>query len=66
MTLFKNLHLLSSIDYKVTLNQWVEQSTKYINGFTEQDAQIYFVTYRALSEEVENGNKNDEIELAEY
>jgi hypothetical protein len=51
--LFTNLNLLSSIDYKIKLNQWVDQAKRHIPGLTDSDAQVYFLTYRALLEEVD-------------
>jgi hypothetical protein len=46
--------LLSSIDYKITLAQWIEQAKKEIPTLSEKEAEIYFITYKALLEEVEN------------
>lgn len=54
VTTFTNLNLLSSIDYKIKLANWVDQSKKHIPEMTEQDAQIYFMTYKALLEEVDS------------
>jgi len=51
---FTNLNLLSSIDYKIKLVNWVDQAKKHIPDMTEQDANIYFVTYKALLEEVDS------------
>lgn len=51
---FTNLNLLSSIDYKIKLNNWVDQAKRHIPDMTEQDANIYFVTYRALLEDVDS------------
>ena len=42
---FTNLNLLSSIDYKIKLNSWVDQATKHIPGMTEADATVYFLIY---------------------
>ena len=51
---FTNLNLLSSIDYKIKLVNWVDQAKRHIPDMTEADANIFFVTYRALLEEVDN------------
>lgn len=54
VNLFTNLNLLSSIDYKIKLSHWVDQAVRHIQGITEQDARVYYLTYRALLEEIEN------------
>ena len=54
VTLFKNLHLLSSIDYKITLIDWVEQALKYVPTLTANEAEVYFLTYKTLLDEIEN------------
>jgi len=51
---FTNLNLLSSIDYKITLKNWVDQSVKFIPGMTETDATIYYQTYRTLLQEIDS------------
>jgi hypothetical protein len=38
VNLFTNLNLLSSIDYKIKLHQWIDQATRYWPQCTEQDA----------------------------
>ena len=50
---FTNLNLLSSIDYKIKLQNWVDQAVKHIPGFSMNDATIYFMTYRTLLQEVD-------------
>lgn len=50
--LFKNLHLLSSFDYKISLQNWIESSSKYVN-FTVTEAEMYFKTYQVLLKHVE-------------
>ena len=50
---FTNLDLLSSIDYKIKLVNWVDQAKRHIPDMTEQDANIYFVTYKALLDEID-------------
>jgi hypothetical protein len=32
--LFRKLHIMSTIDYKISLSEWIDQSTKVLNGFT--------------------------------
>jgi hypothetical protein len=32
--LFRKLHIMSTIDYKISLNDWVDQSIKSLPGFT--------------------------------
>lgn len=54
INLFTNLNLLSSIDYKIKLQHWVDQAIRHIQGVTESDARVYYMTYRALLEDVEN------------
>ena len=51
---FTNLNLLSSIDYKIKLANWVDQAKRHIPDMTESDANIYFLTYKALLEEIDN------------
>ena len=35
---FTNLNLLSSIDYKIKLQSWIDQAVKHIPGMTANDA----------------------------
>jgi hypothetical protein len=42
--LFKNLHLVSSIDYKITLEQWIEQMTQVMPLFTENDVFLFMLS----------------------
>jgi hypothetical protein len=65
---FTNLNLLSSIDYKIKLSHWVDQAKKHIPGMTEADAHVYFLTYKALLEEVDNPlqKANKDMNLADY
>ena len=51
---FTNLNLLSSIDYKIKLANWVDQAKRHIPDMTEQEANIYFITYKALLENVDS------------
>lgn len=53
VTTFTNLNLLSSIDYKIKMQHWLEQSKRHIPGMTESDATIYFLAYKAMLEEVD-------------
>ena len=50
---FTNLNLLSSIDYKIKLQNWMDQAVKHIPGMSETDAMIYFMTYKNLLQEVD-------------
>ena len=54
---FTNLNLLSSIDYKIKLQSWVDQATKHIPGMTENDATVYFLLYKNLLSEIDNPNQ---------
>ena len=36
INLFKNLHMISSIDYKIPLSQWIDVSTKTIPSLSRQ------------------------------
>ena len=62
---FTNLNLLSSIDYKIKLQPWVDQAIKHIPGMTETDAAVYFQSYRTLLSEID-GAPGDEVDLASY
>ena len=50
---FTNLNLLSSIDYKIKLSNWVDQAKRHIPDMIEPDAHIYFLTYKALLQEID-------------
>jgi hypothetical protein len=60
------LNLLSSIDYKIKLSQWIDQAVRHIPGISDADARVYFLTYRALLEDVENPLPNKDSPLADY
>ena len=66
VNLFTNLNLLSSIDYKIKLSQWIDQAVKHIPGMTEGDARVYYLTYRALLEDIESAAPNKAAPLSEY
>lgn len=51
---FTNLNLLSSIDYKIKLQSWIDQAVKHIPGMSPSDAQIYFMTYKNLLQEIDS------------
>jgi hypothetical protein len=51
---FSNLNLLSSLDYKIKLAAWVDQAKRHIPDMTESDAHVYFATYRALLDDIDN------------
>ena len=55
---FTNLNLLSSIDYKIKLQNWVDQAVKHIPGMSESDATIYFMSYKNLLQEIDSQNSN--------
>lgn len=55
---FTNLNLLSSIDYKIKLQNWVDQAVKHIPGMSESDATIYFMSYKTLLSEIDAQNSN--------
>ena len=50
---FTNLNLLSSIDYKIKLQNWMDQAAKHIPGMSESDAMVYFMTYKNLLQEID-------------
>lgn len=52
---FTNLNLLSSIDYKIKLQTWIDQAVKHIPGMSESDATVYFVTYKTLLQDIDAG-----------
>ena len=66
VNLFTNLNLLSSIDYKIRLSQWMDQAIRHIPGITDSDARVYFLTYRALLEDIENPVTNKDTALTDY
>jgi hypothetical protein len=49
---------MSTIDYKISLEDWIEQSTKNLTGFTEKEAIILFNTYKAFSSEIDQSSVN--------
>jgi len=51
---FSNLNLLSSLDYKIKMAAWVDQAKRHIPEMTDSDAQVYFATYRALLDDIDN------------
>lgn len=53
---FTNLNLLSSIDYKIKLQTWIDQAVKYIPGMSQNDAMVYFFTYKNLMQEIDGQN----------
>lgn len=53
VTAFTNLNLLSSIDYKIKLHHWLEQAKRHMPGLTDSDATIFYLSYKALLEEVD-------------
>lgn len=59
--LFRKLHIMSSIDYKISLDNWIDQSLNFIQGLTEKEAIILFNTYKCISSdfEIQTNKKND-------
>jgi len=53
IALFKNLHMISSIDYKITHKQWSDAVAKNVPSITKQQADVYFLTYRSLLGDIE-------------
>lgn len=47
-SIIKELHGASSIEYKITRQQWCEKIAKKIPSLSEKDAEVYFVTFKAL------------------
>jgi hypothetical protein len=39
---------------------------KHIPGITEADAKVYYLTYRALLEDVESSSQNKDTSLSDY
>lgn len=60
--LFKSLHLLSTFDYKINGSAWIEQSCKYVHGFSVTEAEFYFRTYILLARPIELFNEYRETE----
>ena len=56
MSMCKELHTISTIDYKISIKQWIEQATKYFPNLTEDECTSIFITYLALC-------KNNELHL---
>ncbi len=51
--LFRKLHIMSTIDYKISYKEWVDQATTNLNGFTETEAKVLFSTYKVYASELE-------------
>lgn len=54
--LFRKLHIMSTIDYKISLKEWIDQSIANLSGFTEKEATILFNTYKIYSTEFEGAS----------
>lgn len=65
LNLFRSLHLLSSFDYKITLDNWIEQSLKHIQSLTLSEAEMYFWTYDILMRNIETKGAAEEIKLGD-
>ncbi len=53
LSLFKALHILSTVHYKITIFQWIEQALKHIPSMTVTEAETYFKTYTILLAKIE-------------
>jgi hypothetical protein len=53
LQLFRKLHIMSTIDYKISFEDWIDQSTKNLEGFTEKEAKTLFNTYKVIATEFE-------------
>jgi len=42
------LHIISTVHYKITIFQWIEQALKHIPSMTVAEAETYFKTYAIL------------------
>ncbi len=47
-TIIKELHSVSTVEYKITMQQWCDKVAKMVPSLSEKDAEIYFVTFRTL------------------
>lgn len=67
LSLFKSLHILSTVNYKITIFQWIEQALKHIPSMTVAEAETYFKTYTILLSkiEIEESVLDDEEEKIE-
>lgn len=52
-SIVKTLLASSTVEYKITLQQWCEEVTKKIPTFTPKEAEIYFYTFKTLVSEFE-------------
>jgi len=53
-SIIKELHAVSTIEYKITAQQWCEKVAKKMPSLSEKDAEIYFVTFKTLFNDLEN------------
>jgi hypothetical protein len=63
LSLFKSLHILSSVTYKISIFQWIEQALKHIPSMSVTEAETYFKTYTILLSKIEledNGIDDEE------
>lgn len=62
LSLFKSLHLYS-VNYKISIFQWIEQALKHIPSMSVTEAETYFKTYTILLSKIEledNGLDDEE------
>ena len=48
INLFSNLHLVSSIEYRIWQKDFLDQAPKFFTGLCPQDCAIYWTTFKAL------------------
>ena len=53
LQLFRKLHLMSTIDYKISIENWIDQACTFLQGLPEKEARILFNTYKVISSEFE-------------
>ncbi len=47
-SIMKELHTASTIEFKITQQQWCEKVAKKMPSLSEKDAEIYFTTFKTL------------------
>ena len=52
-TIIKELHEASTVEYKITIQQWCEKVAKKMPSLSERDAEIYFISYKTLFSDLE-------------
>ena len=54
--IIKELHSVSTVEYKITLQQWCEKVAKTVPSLSEKEAEIYFVTFKTLFADLESAS----------